>query len=235
MKKVFFAAFCCFVILLSGCKKSNSQIMKLQKLEEGVASPSSPEELKAAIQKYQDRVADIQLANSQIGIWYKLLGTRYLEKRMYGEALNAYQNALKFYPDNQNLYFYVGLCAGYMAHTALGNEIEKSKYLSIAEEAQLRALQIEPRYTRALYAIGILYVIELGECDKAIPHLEKLLTIDTKDTDAMFLLARAYYEEQEYDKAAALYDKIMVTAKSEQKKEEAQANKKIVLDAAYAN
>ena len=154
---------------------------------------------------------------------------------MYGEALNAYQNALKFYPDNQNLYFYVGLCAGYMAHTALGNEIEKSKYLSIAEEAQLRALQIEPRYTRALYAIGILYVIELGECDKAIPHLEKLLTIDTKDTDAMFLLARAYYEEQEYDKAAALYDKIMVTAKSEQKKEEAQANKKIVLDAAYAN
>ena len=47
-------------------------------------------------------MADIQLAQSQIGIWYKMLGTRYIDQKMYGEALKCFQEALKYYPDNQN-------------------------------------------------------------------------------------------------------------------------------------
>ena len=93
---------------------SNKTIIRHQKMEEGVDSPTSIEELKDAIKKYQERVADVQLAQSQIGIWYKILGTRYLDNKMYGEALKTFQEALTYYPDNQNLYYYVGVCAGYM-------------------------------------------------------------------------------------------------------------------------
>ncbi len=227
------------VFTLCGCQRSSKTIIRMQKLEEGVTqSPTTVEELKEAIKKYQDRVVDIQLANSQVGIWYKLLATRYLDQKMYGEALKTFQTAIQYYPANQNLYYYVGLCAGYMAKAALdynatGNTAERYNYLKLSESGYLRALELEPRYARALYGIGVLYVFELDDCEKAIPHLEKLLTIEIKNVDAMFILARAYYVTYQYDKAVALYDKILATTKSEQKKRDAEANKKIVLDVSY--
>ena len=229
-----------FTISFTSCGVSNKTIQRYQHLEEGVDSPTTIEELEDAIEKYSERVADIQLANSQIGIWYKILGTRYLDTKMYGEALKCFEKAIEFYPTNQNLYYYVVVCAGYMAHAALdynatGSHEKRYNYLKLAEEAYLRALQLEDRYVRAMYGIGVLYVFELEEPEKAIPHLEKLLTIDTKNIDAMFVLARAYYSNYDFDKAAAMYDTIINTSKSKETIETAEENKKIVLDAAYSN
>ena len=231
----------CSMLLLVSCGGvSNKTVIRHQKMEEGVESPTTIEELKDAIKKYQERVADVQLAQSQIGIWYKILGTRYLDNKMYGEALKSFEEALKYYPDNQNLYYYVGVCAGYMSHAALdfnasGNNEVKYNYLKLAEEAYLRAITIEDRYVRALYGIGVLYVFELDEPAKAIPHLEKAISIDTKNLDAMFVLARAYYSNYEFEKSAAMYDKIIETTKSEDTRKTAEENKKIALDAALTD
>ncbi|MCR4742734.1 MAG: tetratricopeptide repeat protein [Treponema sp.] len=237
--KVIVSGILLLLLVFTSCRVSNKTILRHQKMEEGVSNPTSIEELKDAIEKYSDRVADIQMANSQIGIWYKILGTRYLDNKMYGEALKSFQKALEFYPDNQNLYYYVGVCAGYMSHAALdfggsGSSEVKLNYLKLAEESYLRAIQIEDRYVRALYGLGVLYVFELDEPVKAIPHLEKLLTIDTKNIDAMFVLARAYYSNYEFDKSVEMYDKIINTSKSAETKAAAEDNKKTVLDAAYS-
>ncbi|MDD5930108.1 MAG: tetratricopeptide repeat protein [Spirochaetales bacterium] len=227
-----------FSLLLFSCGVSNKSIKWNQELEENVSNPTSIEELKEAIGKYQQKVAEIQQANSQIGIWYKILGTRYVDQKMYGEALKCFQEALKYYPDNQNLYYYVGVCAGYMSHASMDFDAQgysemRYNYLKLSEDAFLRAIQIEERYVRALYGIGVLYVYELDESNKAIPYLEKILTIDTKNVDAMFVLAKAYYDAQEFDKSAKIYDKIINTTKSEQKKANAAEGKKIALDALY--
>jgi len=239
MKKISVSIIFTLVLFcFTSCGVSNKSILRHQKMEEGVSNPTTIEELKDAIDKYKDRVADIQLAQSQIGIWYKILGTRYLDTKMYGEALKCFQEALKYYPDNQNLYYYVGVCAGYMSHAAMdfggsGSTEVKYNYLKLAEEAYTRAITIEDRYVRALYGLGVLYVFELDEPQKAIPHLEKALSIDTKNLDAMFVLARAYYSTYEFDKAADMYDKIINTTKSPETKATAEENKKTVLDAAY--
>ncbi len=237
MKKIVFFILTC-LFLFSSCGVSNKRIIRMQKMEEGVGSPTTIEELKTAIEKYDARIADLQLSQTQVGIWYKILGTRYLDNKMYGEALKAFQSALQYYPDNQNLYYYVGICAGYMSHTALdynatGNMEQKYNYLKLAETAYLRAIEIEPRYSRALYALSVLYVYELDEPAKAIPYLEKVLDIEKKHTDAMFILARAYYSTYEFDKAVEMYDKIISVTTSDKKKADAEANKKIVLDASY--
>lgn len=237
MKKIVFFILTC-LFLFSSCGVSNKRIIRMQKMEEGVGSPTTIEELKTAIEKYDARIADLQLSQTQVGIWYKILGTRYLDNKMYGEALKAFQSALQYYPDNQNLYYYVGICAGYMSHTALdynatGNMEQKYNYLKLAETAYLRAIEIEPRYSRALYALSVLYVYELDEPAKAIPYLEKVLDIEKKHTDAMFILARAYYSTYEFDKAIEMYDKIISVTTSDKKKADAEANKKIVLDASY--
>ncbi len=240
MKKNFFALTAFFAIALCSCSKSNKTIIRLQHIEEGVSSPNTIEELKDAISKYEERVADIQLANSQIGIWHKILATRYLDKKMYGEALKSFQKALEYYPDNQNLYYYVGLCAGYMSHASMdfdadGYSEKRENYLKLSEDAYSRAIEIEPRYARALYGLSVLYLFELGEDEKAVPLLEKLLTIETKNIDAMFLLARAYYMTYEFDKAIGMYDKIISLTKSPERKAEAEANREVVQNAAYSN
>lgn len=237
MKKIVFFILTC-LFLFSSCGVSNKRIIRMQKMEEGVGSPTTIEELKTAIEKYDARIADLQLSQSQVGIWYKILGTRCLDNKMYGEALKAFQSALQYYPDNQNLYYYVGICAGYMSHTALdynatGNMEQKYNYLKLAETAYLRAIEIEPRYSRALYALSVLYVYELDEPAKSIPYLERVLDIEKKHTDAMFVLARAYYSTYEFDKAVEMYDKIISVTTSDKKKADAEANKKIVLDASY--
>ena len=111
---------------------------------------------------------------------------------------------------------------------------QKYNYFKLAEEAYLRALELDPRYARALYGLGVLYTFELDEPAKAIPYLETLLEIEKLHTDGMFALARAYYATYEFDKAIEMYDKIIETTKSPEKKAQAEANKKVVLEAAYA-
>ncbi len=220
------------------CGIPNKTVQRQMKLEEGVTNPLTIEELQDAIKKYSNRVQEQQLAMSQIGMWYRLLGTRYVDNKMYGEALKCFQEAIKYYPNNQNLYYYVGLCGGYMSHTALdyggtGSHEQKYNYLKLSEEAYLRAIQIDERYTNAMYGLAVLYVFELDESEKAIPYLEKLLTIDTRHIDAMFVLARAYYQNLEFDKAVEMYDKIISTTKAQDKIADAENNKKTVLEASY--
>lgn len=229
-----------FVAALTSCGMSSKKILaqRIAHMEENTSSPTTIEEIEAAIEQYQDKVAELQMTQQQIGIWYKLLGTRYLDKKMYGEAMKAFQQALQYYPDNQNLYYYVGVCAGYMSHTAMdyygtGSTELKLNYLRTAEQAYLRAIEIEGRYVRALYGLSVIYVFELDEPDKAIPHLEKLLTIDTQNIDAMFVLARAYFSSSEFDNAVKMYDKIIATSKSDEAIKNAQENKRIVLDESY--
>lgn len=225
-------------ILFTGCTKSNKAIIRAQHLEEGVDSPTTVEELKEAISKYETRISDIQLAVGQVGIWYKLLGLRLLDDKKYGEALKAFEQALKYYPANQNLYYYAGVCGTFMAKASLDfngtrNSSTKYNYLKMAEEAFLQAIDLEPRYFRALYSLGVLYVFDLQECAKAIPYLQRACDIEKKNVDSMFVLARAYYVEGYFDEAVGLYDKIIATTKDAKKQQEAKNNKEIVLNAAY--
>ena len=242
MKKSFYIL-CCFLIvslIFVSCGKSYNQIKRLQAMEEGVSSPTTVDELKDAIGKYENRINDIMIAEQQTGIWWKILGSRYLDEGMYGDALGAFEKAIMYYPANPNLYYYVGLCAGYMADASLdygatGDLSKRENYLKLAESAYSRAIELNPTYTRALYGLAVLYVFEFDKSKsaKAIPLLEKFLTIETKDTDAMFVLARAYYVNYEFQLAIDMYDRIIATTTSDKTKAEAEANKKIVMDIMY--
>lgn len=242
MKKSFYIL-CGFLIvslIFVSCGKSYNQIKRLQAMEEGVNSPTTVDELKDAIGKYENRINDIMIAEQQTGIWWKILGSRYLDEGMYGDALAAFEKAIMYYPANPNLYYYVGLCAGYMADASLdygatGDLSKRENYLKLAESAYSRAIELNPTYTRALYGLAVLYVFEFDKSKsaKAIPLLEKFLTIETKDTDAMFVLARAYYVNYEFQLAIDMYDRIIATTTSDETRAEAEANKKIVMDIMY--
>ena len=158
-------------------------------MEEGVAHPNTKEELKEALSKYERRALDLVTTEAQEGIWYKMLGTRYLDEKMYGQAMESFKKALTFYPDNANLYYYIAVCAVYVAHGQafdLANVAgtidseKKEEYLRMSEAAYTQALNINPDYYRALYGIGVLYTFELTEDSaKAIPYMERFLQTQT--------------------------------------------------------
>lgn len=227
--------------LFVSCFPSYNSVKRMQKMEENVSNPTTKEELEEAIKKYEARALDLVTTEAQVGIWYKILGTRYLDQQLYTKAYEAFQKALVYYPNNSNLYYYVGICATYIANSQLDFEatgmtpIKRNNYLLLAEKAFIQALEINPKYYKSMYSLGVLYVFELNEPIKAIPYLEKYLSSQTKDTNAMFVLARAYITNSEFDKAVSLYDKIIKINPNAEKVSEAEANKKIVLDYQYSN
>ncbi len=239
MKKSPLVLFACFAALaVVSCGPNTKTIQRMQAIETGVDSPTTIAELTDAINKYQTRVEDIINADAKSGLWYKILAIRYMDKGMYGKALENFQTAIAFYPTNQNLYYYVGVCAGYMAKASLdfnatGSPSERDRYYALAESAYLRAISIEPKYARALYGLSILYVFELKEPEKAIPYLESELKIETRDVEAMFVLAGAYYSVGQYDDSVSLYDKIIAMKPDKERLADAENNKGVVLNAAY--
>jgi len=217
------------------CGPNTNYIRRMQALEEGVDSPTSIEELEEAIKKYQNRIEDVLNADIRIGMWYKILATRYLDNKMYGKALDTFRTAIEYYPTNQNLYYYVGVCAGYMAKSALdfeasGSRAERDRYLALAESAYLRAIELEPRYIRALYGLSILYIFELDMPEKAIPHLEIVTGNESRDADSRFMLARAYYATGRLEDAVSVYDDILRISKDEKTRASATENKARVLE-----
>ena len=230
MKKRF-----CFVIItllliliLGSCNKVTS-IRRLQELEEGVSNPNTEAELKDAIRKYERRVDDIIIAEGRIGIWYKILGSRYMDQKMYKKALKAFQSALEYYPENPNLFYQAGLAASLTAKNSLdfeltGTDIEKKRYFSLAVSAYTRALEIDPKHSKAVYALSVLYIFELNRPAEAIPILEKIAEWEKKPIDHLFLLGAAYYMTGENEKAIAVYERIIEISSSAEKKAKAESN-----------
>ncbi len=225
------------------CTPTYKSVKRMQKMEEGVANPTTKEELEEAIKKYESRALDLVTTESQIGIWYKILGSRYLEQQMYGKAFDSFRKAIEYYPNNANLYYYVAICAGYLSKSELDYEAagsssssiaKKANYLKLSEQSFKRALELNPKYYKAMYGIGVLYAFQLNEDEKAIPYLEKFLETQVRNTDAMFVLAKAFYCTYQFDKAIELYDKIIQLKPNPEKVMDAEANKKKCLDAQYS-
>jgi tetratricopeptide (TPR) repeat protein len=225
-------------VFLAGCGANSKYLRRIQQFEEGVQNPSTVEELKDAIRKYQSRVEDVINAETQVGQWYRILAVRYIENEMYDKALETLEQAISYYPANHNLYYYVGVSAGYMAKASLdfqaqGTTSERDRYFALAESAYLRSVELNPRFTRGLYGLAILYVYELDRPEAAIPLLVQALDADAGNTEIMFVLATAYYLTGAYEESVAVYDKIIQITPSDEKKRNAEENKKFVLDAMY--
>lgn len=245
-KTIIFISMVFIIFSFFSCNTKTKYLKTMIKMEEGVESPNTVEELKDAIVKYEVRVEEVIQCQEQLGLWYKMLGSRYLDaatgangdKLMYGEALKAFQKAIEFYPTNQNLFYFVGICAGNMAKSSLdfngtGSKKQHDNYLNLAESAYKRAIEIDPNHQRALYGLGVLYVFEMGKSFEAIDILQKLISLDSKNTDAMMVLARAYYSLQMFEEAIEQYDKIIDSSGSEQRIQEAKENKSFVMDEMY--
>ncbi|MGP1438096.1 MAG: tetratricopeptide repeat protein [Treponema sp.] len=216
------------VIFFASCNNKRF-IQRVQEYEEGVNNPTSEAELNDAIKKYLRRIDDIIVASERVGTWYKILGTRYLDKKMYKNAFECFQKSIEFYPENQNLYYKVGVCAALMAKNSIEYEDMEDHYFNIAVKAYKRAIEIDPNYSKAIYALSVLYIFELGEPKEAIPLLEKAIDGKMKPLEELFLLGRAYAMVGENEKAISTFKRIVDISGNEAQRKQAKENIDIIL------
>ncbi len=202
------------------------------------APPETIEGLRSAIAAYEDRIERHVRDAAQTGIYWKILAVRLMDRRLYGEALEALEQAVRYFPEDPTLHYLTGLAASTVAKSTYdtggsSGTAERDRLFAAAEAAHLRAIGLDGAYARPRYALGVLYVYELDRPEDALPHLRRFLELRSKDVDGMFVLAAAYYLTGAYREAVELYDRIIATSRDAAKRAEAESNKSSVLELLY--
>jgi len=187
------------------------------------------EELKGEVRKWKDTVDKKVEASGQLGNYYKLLGGAYREESMYGPALEAYQEAIRIFPENSILHFKAALSSAQLA-VALPPGIERDQMLETSEAYYLMALERNRQYGEALYGLSVLYIFEMNRPLEAIPYVDELIMLEKNNMEALFLRARLYVLTGEVDKAIQVYSVIMEESKNQEKQDQARINRQVLLE-----
>ncbi len=225
---LFFATvlFATLAVSLFSCKAEDPLLEPLVELENadipgGEAGDQRIAELEKEIERYSEMVEEQVHANGQLMVYYRMLGIRYLERKLYGPAMEALQSAMEISPANPILHAYYAAAAAQSAKADYSGA-RRNQLLATAEAAYMRALEIDPNYADALYGLSVLLVFELGRPADALGYLNRLVTVRTRDMNAYFLRARVYASLGRVQDAAADYDTIIEESRDPLQQQKAQ-------------
>lgn len=235
MKKIIFL-FIVSILFFSCNKEEKAFFANINEMDEGHFTPEEMKnrerELKDAIRENKDILEEKIDAARNLAQYHKMLGKLYFDNKMYLLGAQEFDEAIKIDTENPVLHYYAGLCYARYAKS-LTNEAEQFTNILVAEKHYLKSIEYDNNFARALYAVSVLYVYELDQPDRAAYYLEHLLQTQKSNYDAMFLLANAYIRLGLQDKAVALYDNIIKTSTNNIYKNQAEENKRQLLDSGY--
>ncbi len=185
-------------------------------------------ELRRSVNDFKEEVEQRVRATGNLGHYYRLLASEYMNRRMYGPAIDALEEALRIEADNEILYYRMGVAAARQAK-AVFDEEERQSLFRRSEQAYRRSITLDPGYVDALYGLSVLYVFELDRPADAEPHLERLLAEEPRRTDARFLLARVYVATGRISDAVEIYGEIVETTSDEEQRRRALENQRSLL------
>jgi cytochrome c-type biogenesis protein CcmH/NrfG len=237
-RRLLFIASACALALASmgGCaRRGVGWLEPLKTLEPGgTPTNAAIEDLKRGIDRYQAEVDRKVSAAQNLGVYWKMLALKYVDNGMYGLALDALDEAVAVYPENQILFYYMGISAARAAKGMVADAAEQARLLARSEAAYRRAIFLEPTYVNALYGLSVLLALELGRPTEAEPLLATVLKQQPKNLDALFLLGRISFAAGRYEDAVDCYDRILAARPPEQLRDQAEQNKRQAKEALFA-
>jgi tetratricopeptide (TPR) repeat protein len=199
--------------------------------------PETIDGLRQAIAAYEAQIELNVKEGAQAGAYWKILAVRLADKGMHRDAIAALERALYFNANDPTLMYLTGESSSIVAANALNfsvlSEAERERFYTLAESSYLRAIALDDSYAKPLLGLGILYTFDLFRPAEAIPYLSRYLDLLSTDVKAMFVLARAYYMTENYEKAVELYDRILARSKDPKVRAEAQNNKELIRGRVY--
>ena len=199
--------------------------------------PQTIEGLREAIALYEAQIEQHVRDAAQTGAYWRILAIRLSDRDMHRDALHALERAIHYNANDPALFFLTGESASIVAASVMGftgnSTAERDHYLNLAENAYLRAIQLDAAYQRPLLGLAILYTFDLDRPAEAIPLMERYLQISPNNVHGMFVLARAYFMTENFTRALDIYDRIISTSNDPGIRSEAQNNREIIMDLLY--
>ena len=201
--------------------------LELTDYEDRDLDKKTEQELLRGIRFLEGEVKRTVDAGTHLGTYYKLVAIEYRKREMYGLAAEYFERALTVSPRNAYLAYWTGVC---YAQIARAIQIEsREDTLETARSYYEYAVEVNPKYTEALYALAVLLVFEYDELSSAKPLLERILLVESLDFRAMFLLARIHVVEGQISEAVDLYERIIDDSTDELMVSEARGNRNELL------
>ena len=215
----FLSSVLAIVILLAGCGRDFGDLAERMARLSGADEPTPDRiaELERDIRQSRRDLEGILEKQQELGRLHKLLGLKYMDYDMYGEALESFRSAADLYPGEAGLLYYRGLAAARFGKTR-ETAAETADYLNRAERSYRQAITADPRYTPSYYALAILYIYELDRASEAGTLLDRFLEIERSHVRALFLRAQLYEREGDPRSALDTYDRILQVARNEDEK-----------------
>lgn len=179
--------------------------------------------LRNAIAKEEKRLNQALAASQNIGRTRYLLGLKYVDYQMYGEALNSFKEAIKTYPQNGMLYYYAGVCLGQLAQTAV-SEAERQAVLDEALAFQQQAYKFEPDQADVMLALSALYAYYFDQNEEAAKIMSRYAQANPKNITGLWLRAYIAASLGQRSQAASLYLEISRLSGNAEEKQKAQSN-----------
>lgn len=188
-------------MLLFAC---SGQIGHESKKAEHLSKSLDYKDWEKAVKQYE-KVIQIKIeARDKQFFLYMRLGDHYLYNNMWNDALRNYEAAEKIKPNNADVYYKEGVCLSQFFKLAVEPN-KKQNLLRRSINKYKQALLIDPDNTKALYGLGILEFYFNYKQDKAVALMKRILKKQTKNTDALFALARFYYEMGNVNESLNVY------------------------------
>jgi tetratricopeptide (TPR) repeat protein len=226
-------SFLLYSLLQSDAKRRNRELAKrIAELSPKGGPPETIEGLRKAIALYEDQIERNVKEGAQTGTYWKILAIRLADKGMHNDAIKAFERAIYFISEDPVVYYLTGVSAGIVAKSVVGfsasADKEREQYFKLSENSYKRALELDAAYIKPMYGLAVLYVFELNRPAEAIPLLDRYLSVNTSDFQAMFILARAHAVTGNYKQAIEIYEKIISKSKKKEIQAEASNNIEIV-------
>ncbi len=220
------------VIILWGCgpDKRGDLVSQIYETEDksGISSDKRIKEITNDIKKIEKDLESTLEKYKKNGNFHRALGIKMLHYKMYNKAYEHFTIALEYFPDSEMLHYYRGISASQYGISQDLDSVRRD-YINRAKISYENSIRINPRFVKGLYALSILYIYELDRIDDAKPLLDTLLSISTRDFDAMLVRALLHERDGETNDALDLYDRVISLSKNDEQVNIAITNRNKVL------
>ena len=150
----------------------------------------------------QEPVKDVTTVG-RLAQQYLLLGTLYLEKRMWDMAIDAMQKSMKYGESGPAVFYQMGL-----AYANKGYDFDNQQDFETAESYYRKSLEKAPKYDDATYGLAILLFYHRNGQQEAMNLLAELIGRNPAFYPARFAQARFYYETGNRESALQVYERL---------------------------
>ncbi len=186
------------------------------------------EEIEEAIEEFRGIVDQKVEAARNLAVYYKMLASEYIERAMFGLAVEALDEAIAIQPENPSLFYTAGFSAARFAKSQV-EASDAGSWFRRAEAYYLRCLELDPRHGDARYGLAVLYEFERGRSEEAKVLLEELTEFQPNNYLALGLLARIYVSEGRISDALTIYEDISANSKDPELRRQASENRRRLL------